>query len=326
MSDHGIRVGVLLTDGIWMSMPDGLLDILQSVNMRREAQLFRCDLITPTSLPVQSFSGRKIIGDIHVDIATDQYDVVYLSHFWGNVDAMAEAYGSIITPWLQKQYANGAVIAGINSGAFWAALAGLLDGRKATSYWRQMKDLTKRFPKVDWQENQALVEDANLLTSNGGNASMDLSIHLVQRFAGEEMATDLAKDVTYDTRRTYDLTLFNIAGLRQHRDSSVHKAQDWLDSNYHDKVEFNQLADDLGMSSRTFIRRFQKATGEKPTRYLQRLRVEAAKHQLINSDNSIKTISLDVGYRDFGFFSQVFKSLTEVSPREFRRRFRPGNS
>ncbi|BFM17532.1 GlxA family transcriptional regulator [Maricurvus nonylphenolicus] len=325
MSDHGIRVGILLSDGIWMSMPDMLLDILQSVNMRRESQLFRCDLVTPLPGPVQSFSGRKIYGDVHIEAVKERYDVIYLCHFWGDVESMAESCAKI-TPWLQDQYANGALIAGVSSGAFWAAQAGLLDGRKATSYWRHMKDLAKRFPKVEWQDNQALVEDANLLTSNAGNAAMDLAMHLVQRFAGEEMATEMAKDITHDTRRTYDLTLFNIAGLRQHRDSSVHKAQDWLDSNYHDKVEFNQLADDLGMSSRTFIRRFQKATGEKPTRYLQRLRVEAAKHQLINSDNSIKTISLDVGYRDFGFFSQVFKSLTEVSPREFRRRFRPGNS
>lgn len=323
MSEHGVRVGILLSDGIWMSMPDTLLDILQSVNMRCGTQLFRCDLITPFPSPVQAFSGRKVFGDTHIEAASDKYDVVYLSHFWGDVDAMTDSC-AVVSPWLRHQYEQGAVVACINSGAFWAAEAGLLDGRKATSYWRHLKDLNKRFPKVDWQEKQVLVEDANLLSSNGGNASMDLSLHLIERFAGADLANDLARDVTSDTRRNYDLTLFNIAGLRQHRDSSVHKAQDWLDANYHDKVEFTQVADDLGMSGRTFIRRFQKATGEKPTRYLQRLRVEAAKHQLINTDNSIKTISLDVGYRDFGFFSQVFKSLTDVSPRDFRRKFRVG--
>jgi len=81
--------------------------------------------------------------------------------------------------------------------------------------------------------------------------------------------------------------------------------------------------DKLGMSKSTFIRRFQKSTGEKPSRYLQRLRVEAAKSRLINSDESTKTIALGVGYTDFSYFSVVFKSLTELTPSEFRRQFRP---
>jgi transcriptional regulator GlxA family with amidase domain len=91
-------------------------------------------------------------------------------------------------------------------------------------------------------------------------------------------------------------------------------------------LELQDLAKQIGMSKRTFIRRFQKATGELPSRYLQRLRVEAAKHLLGNTEDSIKTIGMGVGYRDISSFSKVFKSLTDVTPREFRSRLRPANT
>ena len=106
----------------------------------------------------------------------------------------------------------------------------------------------------------------------------------------------------------------------------IHRAQDWLDEYFTQSVELQHLAKKIGMSKRTFIRRFQKATGELPSRYLQRLRVEAAKHRLGNTQDSIKTIGMGVGYRDISSFSKVFKSLTAVTPREFRSRLRPAGT
>lgn len=322
MSKLGIRVALMIYDGAWASTIYQSLDLFQSANLRQMTQHFSSDIVTPTPNPIRSFSGRTLAGDVHVG-ATDHYDLIILSHYWGKFEILAKRSPQLV-PWLQKQYENGSAIAGVNSGIFWAAEAGLLENRRATTYWRHLKAAKRRFKNVDWQENQVLVEDGGIYSSNGNNASMDLSMHLIEKFCGAEMAASLARDITFDMRRSYDLTLLNIAGLRQHRDAGIHKAQDWLDKHYQDKVEFEEVANIVGMSKRTFIRRFQKATGEKPTRYLQRLRVEAAKHQLINSDDSIKTISLSVGYGDFGYFSEVFKSVTELNPTQFRKRFRPG--
>jgi len=125
----------------------------------------------------------------------------------------------------------------------------------------------------------------------------------------------LAWDTTFDSRRHYNLTLFNIAGLRHHRDSDRHKVQDWLDTHYPETVALKALADKVGKSKSTFIRR-----------YLQRLWVEAAKHHLINSDDSVKSISLTVGYHDSDYFPEVLKALTVLSPIRVRVRFRAGKS
>lgn len=315
------RVALLIFNGAWASTVYGSMELFHSVNLRRpKDQQFHCDLVSADSQPVQLYGGQSIQGD--AVIGDEPYDLIMLAHYWGDFQHLTEQYPSI-PPWLAKQHANGARIAGVNSGIFWAAEAGLLNGGRATTYWRHLREFELRYPKVQWQANQASVEHARIYSSNGQNASMDLSLHLVEKFCGASIAAGLARDISFDSRRTYDLNLINIAGFRQHRDVGIHRAQDWLDEHFTQSVELQALANQIGMSRRTFIRRFQKATGELPSRYLQRLRIEAAKHRLGNTQDSIKTIGMGVGYRDISSFSKVFKSLTDVTPREYRQRLRP---
>ncbi len=322
MEDAEWRVAMLIYDGVWGSSVTGALDFFEAVNLRARKQYFHCDIVTPDTKPVVLFNGREQAGDQNIGQA-NQYDLILLAHYWGDFDACVEQ-SPHIPHWLREQYQQGAVIAGLNGGIFWAAEAGLLDGHHATTFWRNHREFQLRYPNTHWQENQALALDAGIYSSNGQSSAIDLCIHLVEKFCGEDLATSLARDITFDNRRNYNLTLFNIAGMRQHMDEGVHKAQDWLDGNYADKIEMAWLADHVGMSKRTFIRRFQKATGENPSRYLQRLRIEAAKHRLVNSDESIKTIGLTIGYRDISYFSQTFKTMTKVTPLQYRKQLRPG--
>lgn len=324
MPDAKWRVALLVFNGAWASTIYGALELFHSANLRQpQDQQFQCDLISADSSPVQLYGGHSIHGD--AVIGEQSYDLIMLAHYWGDFAQVTEQYPGI-PPWLVHQHAKGARIAGINSGIFWAAEAGLLNGGRATTYWRHLQEFEQRYPEIQWQANQASVEHQGIYSSNGQNAAMDLSLHILEKFCGPTLAASLARDISFDSRRIYDLNLINIAGFRQHRDIGVHRAQDWLDEHYTESLELQDVAKQIGMSKRSFIRRFQKATGELPSRYLQRLRVEAAKHRLGNTEDSIKTIGMSVGYRDISSFSKVFKSLTDVTPREFRTRLRPANA
>jgi transcriptional regulator GlxA family with amidase domain len=324
MPDAKWRVALLIYNGAWASTVFSSLELFHSANLRQpKDQQFHCDLLSSDNQPVQLYGGHSIYGDTM--IGEQSYDLIILAHYWGDFEQVTQQHPEI-PPWLAQQYAQGARIAGINSGIFWAAEAGILDGGRATTYWRHLREFEQRYPKIQWQANQASVEHEGIYSSNGQNASMDLSMHLLEKFSGPSLAASLARDISFDSRRTKDLNLINIAGFRQHRDVGIHRAQDWLDERYTESLELQHLAKQIGMSKRTFIRRFQKATGELPSRYLQRLRVEAAKHCLANTQDSIKTIGMGVGYRDVSSFSKVFKSLTDVTPREFRSRLRPSHT
>ncbi len=325
------QIALLSYDGAWESSISSAPDLFQSINLRQTTHYFNWEIVTPTDKAVQVYSGTLMTGTYSIDAGSANessvsnervFDLILIAHFWGDFEQLVNKYPQI-APWLRSQYKQGAVLAGVNSGVFWIAEAGLLDGRRATTYWRHLNVFQLRYPKVNWQEHQVLVEDAALYSSNGHNAAVDLTMHLIGYFGGIKLENSLARDVTFDFRRNYDLTLFNIMGFRRHHDKGIHQAQDWLNDHFHKKVVLQQLADKLGMSKSTFIRRFQKSTGEKPSHYLQRLRVESAKSRLINSDDSTKTIALGVGYTDYNYFSVLFKSLTQLTPLAFRRQFRP---
>lgn len=314
------RTGLFIYDGAWASSLFIALELFQSVNLRLKKPLFQCDVLTPEAKPALLFHGHQFAGDDH--IGNDrQYDLILLAHYWGDFDHVTAQYPHVCD-WLLRQYQGGATLAGINGGVFWLAEAGLLNGRRATTFWRNYKIFKTRYPDTTWVENQALVEDGGIYSSNGQNAATDLCIYMVEKFSDAPVMAALEKDFMYDNHRNYDLTLFNIAGLRQHHDQGVHKAQDWLEGNYPNKVELEKLADQIGMSKRTFIRRFQKATCYTPSRYLQCLRTEAAKQRLINSDDSVKTIGSYVGYNDVAHFTQVFKSTTGLTPSQYRKQVR----
>ena len=321
MAEAKWRVALLIYNGAWASTVYGSLELFHSANLRQaQDQQFHCDLLSADNQAVQLYGGHSINADAMIGEQT--YDLILLPHYWGDFHTPTQQHPNI-PPWLATQYAKGARIAGINSGIFWAAEAGLLNGGRATTYWRHLTEFEQRYPDVEWQFNQASVEHQKIYSSNGQNASMDISLHLLEIFCGAQIAADLSRDIRSDSRRNGEISLINIGGCRQHRDLRIHRAQDWLDDYYSDSIEFQNLANQIGMSKRTFIRRFQKATGELPSRYLQRLRVEAAKHYLGNTEDSIKTISMSVGYRDISSFSKVFKTLTDVTPRACRARLRP---
>lgn len=317
------RVALLIFNGAWASTVYGSLEFIHSANLRQPPdQQFHCDLISADNRPVQLYGGHSIHGD--AVIGEQSYDLIMLAHYWGDFEKVTQQYLGI-PPWLAQQYAKGARIAGINSGIFWAAQAGILNGGRATTYWRHLREFEQRYPDIQWQANQASVEHERIYSSNGQNATVDITLHLLEKFCGPSLAAGIARDINFDSHRTNNLNLINISGFRQHRDLGIHRAQDWLDEYYTESLELQALAKQIGMSKRTFIRRFQKATGELPSRYLQRLRVEVAKHLLGNTQDSVKTIGMSVGYRDISSFSKVFKSLTDVTPREFRTRLRPAS-
>jgi transcriptional regulator GlxA family with amidase domain len=82
------------------------------------------------------------------------------------------------------------------------------------------------------------------------------------------------------------------------------------------------LAEISTMSERNFKRRFKKATGDTPNEYLQRLRIEHAKHRLENGTVSIELIAAQVGYKDVAYFRQIFKQFAGMTPNAYRAKMR----
>lgn len=231
------------------------------------------------------------------------------------------AHNTPLLPWLKKQYEQGACIAGVCTGVAFLAECGILDGRRATTHWALADILQKRYPKVRWQPEQFVTEDGALFCSGGVYAAIDLSLYLVEKFCGHEVALKVAKSLLLSMPRGRQSGYSVVQLSRPHSDEKVRQTEEYLQQHFDSDVSIEHLAERAGMGPRNFIRRFKAATGRVPGAYLQTLRVSAAKELLETGTSSIQAICAKVGYEDIGFFRNLFKRHTGMTPGEYRDRF-----
>ncbi len=103
--------------------------------------------------------------------------------------------------WIAAQARTTAVTASVCTGAFLLARAGLLDGRRATTHWEDIDDLRRMFPALKVEDGPRWIDEGPIVTSAGISAGIDMSLHLVERLAGEELALRTARQMDYDWRR-----------------------------------------------------------------------------------------------------------------------------
>jgi transcriptional regulator GlxA family with amidase domain len=108
---------------------------------------------------------------------------------------------------------------------------------------------------------------------------------------------------------------------RPHSDDKIRQTEEYLQQHFDSDISIDSLAQRVGMGPRNFIRRFKAATGRVPGAYIQTLRVSAAKELLEHGSSSIQTVSTKIGYEDIGFFRNLFKRHTGMTPGEYRDRF-----
>jgi transcriptional regulator GlxA family with amidase domain len=230
--------------------------------------------------------------------------------------------------WLQRQADRGTVIAGACSGVALLAEAGLLDDREATTHWALAESFRERFPQVDWRPEKFITRADNVFCGGGVYAALDLSLHLVERFAGYEISRECSRALLIDAPRASQASFATTLVREKHHDDRIRDAQSYLHEYYSAHVTVDDLARRVGMSARNFARRFRQATGDSPLGYLHKLRINRAK-QLLESDfKSIQEICYAVGYEDLPFFRNIFKRYTGLTPKDYRQRFavevRPG--
>lgn len=223
--------------------------------------------------------------------------------------------------WLRHWHARGAYIAGICSGVAFLAEAGLLDGRQATTHWAVADTLRQRYPKVHWRPEMFVTEDGRVLCSGGVYAAVDVSLYLVEKFCGHEVALQCAKSLLVSMPRSRQSGYAVLPISKPHCDDRIRAVEQHLQEHFPEDISIEAMASRAGMGQRNFIRRFKAATGHLPGAYLQKLRVAAAKDMLERGARSVQAVSSAVGYDDVAFFRALFKRHTGMTPGEYRAQF-----
>lgn len=232
------------------------------------------------------------------------------------------AANEALLPWLKRHAEQDTWIAGMCTGSAFLAAAGLLDGREATSHWAAARDLASMYPRVKWRMDKLITEDRRILCSGGVYASIDLSMYLVEKFCGHEIALQTAKSLLIDMPRARQSAYAVLPLSRPHDDEPIRRAEEHIEREHTRELSVEELAAQFHMSPRNFLRRFKAATGRTPGQYLQAQRVAVAKAMLESGARSVQTVGSAVGYQDGAFFRALFRRETGMSPAEYRERFR----
>ena len=321
-----IRVTVLLLDGGHASTAIAPLEVFRAAGtlwqaLRGEGAQARFAVASASQdgRAVRCDGGLRVAPDRALSAARGS-DLVVVPSVGLDVDGALARYGPLVS-WLRRQHARGAALAGICSGVALLAETGLLDGRPATTHWALAARFAERWPAIGWQADRFVTEAGRVFCAGGVYAALDLSLHLVERYAGYDVAMQTARALLVETRRTAQSGFSVPARRSDHGDPEIAAAQEWMRDHLRDALRVDALAKRFGMSPRSFARRFKQATGEAPLGYLHGLRVEAAKHLLEGGTRSLGEIATAVGYEDVPFFRSLFQRRTGVSPSSWRRRF-----
>lgn len=223
--------------------------------------------------------------------------------------------------WIAQQYKNGAEIASLCTGAFLLAFSGILKGKQCTTHWLYANEFKHFYPTVKLIDEKVLTHQSGIYSSGGSNAYWSLLIHLVEKYAGREMAIHAAKYFVIDFDRDIQSPFIIFNGLKDHDDKTIIEIQQYIEENYSEKLTVDELTGRFNLTRRTFERRFKKATKNTVAEYIQRVKIEAAKKLLESGRKNVSDIMNEVGYADVQTFRDIFKKITGMTPVDYMHKY-----
>ena len=249
------------------------------------------------------------------------------------LDALAGADTIVVPGWhgepsadviaaLRAAHARGARLVSICSGVFALAAAGLLDGGEAATHWRYADALASRHPGVRVNADVLYVDAGRVLTSAGSAAGIDLCLHIVRRDHGAAVANAVARRLVIPPHRAGgQAQLIELPVAAHPADDPIASVMAWALERLDQPLDLATLAGRAYLSVRTFTRRFRRATGTTPGRWLIEQRVRASLALLEASDASIETVAGAVGFASAATYRHHFGSLMRTTPTAYRRAF-----
>ncbi|OCO98937.1 AraC family transcriptional regulator [Ensifer sp. LC13] len=227
---------------------------------------------------------------------------------------------------IREQHGRGTTICSVCGGAYLLAESGLAAGRTITTHWSHQELIGNRYGDLRIDTDKLLIDEGDIITAGGMMAWIDLGLKLVDRFLGTDVMLATARFMIIDPGAREQSYYSVFAPKLDHGDTAILKIQHWLHGTSTKGVTLQMMAERAGLGDRTFLRRFQKATGLNPTEYCQRLRIAKSRDLLERSQLSIEQVAWQSGYEDTNAYRKIFRKILGLSPKEYRLRFSVSDS
>ncbi|MEV0280752.1 helix-turn-helix domain-containing protein [Streptomyces sp. NPDC050610] len=266
--------------------------------------------------PLRTTAGYAMLVDVGLE-ALEHADTVVVPGWQPPGTPVPQA----VTEALRAAHRRGARIAAICTGAFVLAQAGLLDGRRATTHWRDAPRLAAAFPEVRVDQDVLFVDHGDVATSAGTGAGIDLCLHLVRSDHGAAYAAQIARNMVLPPHREGSQLQYAAQPVPAKADESLAPVLEWAASRLDARLTLDRLAEHAGLSSRTLARRFTEQLGTSPGQWLLGQRIDAARVLLEQTDLPVEAIATRVGLTSAVNLRRRFRAHLGTTPGAYRRTF-----
>jgi AraC family transcriptional activator FtrA len=266
--------------------------------------------------PMRAHGGLTVVADHGPEILAEA-DIIVVPGWKGADAPVPEA----LAEQLRAAHARGARLASICSGAFVLAATGLLAGGTATTHWRYAEKLRERHPDISVDDASLYRIHDRIHTSAGSAAGIDLLIEVVRQDFGAAAANSVARRLVMPAHRAGGQAQFLERPVGVREGTEIGPLLEEVRGSLGAEWTVARMAEEMGMSLRTFLRRFAEATGQSPGDWLADERVGEAKRLLTHGNPGMEDVAAAVGFGSAHTLRHHFRQKVGISPSEYRARF-----
>jgi transcriptional regulator GlxA family with amidase domain len=268
---------------------------------------------------LQTSSGLTVTPHTSIKQAPATIDTLIVAGGHGSREAAADP---ALLDWITQVSTTARRTTSVCTGAFLLAATGLLDGRRATTHWASAAELAARYPAVEVDPEPIFLRDGPVWTSAGVTAGMDLALALVEEDLDRDAALQIARHLVLFLRRPGNQSQFSATlAAQEPAREPLREVQRFVVDNPAADLSVEALAARAHMSPRHFARAFAAETGVTPARYVEQVRLEAARLRLEDTATPVAAIAVTCGFGTPETMRRAFLRVLQVGPAEYRRRF-----
>jgi transcriptional regulator GlxA family with amidase domain len=324
------RVVIPIYGGVQPLDVTGPHEVLAGANtaldaLGRTGPRYAIDVVAAEPGPVRAPSGLALLADGALPRPGAAIDTILVPG--GDTAAALAGAGDPLVGWLQASAPHARRVATVCSGAFFAAAAGLCDGKRVTTHWSRAGQLARACPSASVEPDAIYVRSGELWSSAGVTAGIDLALALVEDDVGASVAQLVARHLVVHLRRPGGQTQYAAPVWSDPPTTSpIAAARDIIHADPAAELDVPTLAVRVGLSPRHFTRLFRDQVGEPPARYVERVRIEAARSLLDTSATGLDEIAARCGFGTAETLRRAFHRRLGCAPDAYRRRFRAAAS
>lgn len=264
---------------------------------------------------VLSSAGLAVLAE---PLPKQASDTVIVAGGWG---VYAAAEDQALVTWLRSHAMGCRRVASVCTGAFLLAASGWLDGRRVVTHWTRCEQLARQHPQLRVEPDPIFINDGPVWTSAGVTAGIDLALAMVEEDLGRAMALEVAQQLVVFLKRPGGQAQFSVTLSLQKEGNRFDDLHAWISENLTVDLSIPTLAEQVGMSERSFGRHYRADTGQTPARAIELIRVETARRLLSDTGTPIKRVAMQCGFGSEETLRRSFLRSMGVTPQAYRERF-----